>query len=245
MKYEKLTLEIIEFLQKWGVWECTLIFADGNMWAYSSDKADTYNAIPYVKFEKNVDSTKYTSKDGENFSNPECLFDMVFDSSLHTLLADGEYEVNGSDLSYDAWKEIFQHTDLVNEYTNDNYDVYDAEDVFQKIVFSNESDSLVWNTLEFDSWDDYLKYFGVDNYYKNCNNKSTDGYEILSIDDTMPLWEKLSEIAKNEIRNTYKSERLYLPKIADYIIEQFNKIFEKYGLWYELGFSWSLSCYKK
>ena len=28
MKYEKLTMEIIDFLQKWGLYELTIIFTD-------------------------------------------------------------------------------------------------------------------------------------------------------------------------------------------------------------------------
>jgi len=244
MKYEKITIEIIEFLQKWGLWESTLIFSDGNMYAYSDDKADIYNGIPYVKFKKNVDSTKYTSENGKDYSNPEHLFDMVFDSSLHTLLADGDYKVNGSDLSNDAWEEIFQHTYLINDYTADNFEVFDAEDVLERLVFSGDKyDSQIWDTLEFDSWEDYLfENFGLENHF---NKTSSNGYQILSVDDIMPLWEKLSETAKNEIKSEYKSERLHLPEIRSYVIEQFNKIFEKYGLWYDFGFSWTLSCYKK
>lgn len=244
MRYENMVIEIIKFLQKWGLWEGTLIFSDGNMYAYSDDKADTYNGIPYVKFEKNVDSTKYTSENGKDYSNPEHLFDMVFDSSLHTLLADGDYEVNGSDLSDDAWEEIFQHTYLINDYTADNFEVFDAEDVLERLVFSGDKyDSQIWDTLEFDSWEDYLaENFGLENH---LNNTSSNGYQILSVDDIMPLWEKLSDIAKNEIKSEYQSQRLYLPEIRSYVIEQFNKIFEKYGLWYDFGFSWSLSCYKK
>lgn len=241
--YEKLTIEIIEFLRKWGLWECTLIFSDGNMYAYSDDKADAYNGMPYVKFEKNVDSTKYTSRNGTNYSNPEHLFDMVFDSSLYTFLTDEDYEVNGCDLSDDAWEEIFQHTHLISNYTADNFEVFDAEDILERLVFSGDKDdSEIWDRLAFDSWERYLaENFGLE----NLNNISSNGYQILSVDDVIPLWEKLSETAKNDIKKEYKSDRLHLPEIRSYVIEQFNKIFEKYGLWYDFGFSWSLSCYKK
>ena len=88
----------------------------------------------------------------------------------------------------------------------------------------------------------------TDEQIELLNNKINEKYEIenevSSIEDVMPIWEKLSEIAKNEIINKYKSERLYLPGLADYITRQFNEIFKKYGLWYDFGFSWSLSCYK-
>ncbi|MDD6085330.1 MAG: hypothetical protein PUB76_05070 [Oscillospiraceae bacterium] len=256
MKYEKLTMEIIDFLQKWGLWECTVIYSDGNMYAYSSKKTDTYNDKPHVKFKKNVDPIKCTSEyingNIQTYSNPEKLFDMVFDSSLYTLLVYEDYEVNGSDLSDEAWEEIFQHTDLINIYTDDKYDVYDAEDVLERIVSEDDTYLPLWNALKFDSWDDYLNFYGADclefyginNLYNTKNRKLINGYEVSSIEDVMPIWEKLSEIAKNEIINKYKSERLYLPRLADYITRQFNEIFKKYGLWYDFGFNWSLSCYK-
>ncbi len=256
MMYEKLTIEIIDFLQKWGLWDGTVIFSDGNMYSYSLEKTDTYNDKPHVKFKKNIDPTMYTSEciDGNirNYSNPEKLFDMVFDGSLYLLLAYDDYEVNGSDLSNEAWEEIFQQTDLINDYTLDNYDVYDAEEVLEKIISEDDTHLPFWNTLRFDSWDDYLKFYGVDrlelyginDLYNTNNKKSINGYEVISVEDAMPIWEKLSEIAKKEIKNKYKYEKLYLPKLADYIVGQFNAIFKKYGLWYDFGFSWSLSCHK-
>jgi hypothetical protein len=224
MKYEKMAMEIIEFLQKWGLWEGTLIFSDGNMYAYSLEKTDVYNKIPFVIFKENVDSTKYTTENECDYSNPKHLFDMVYDGALYTLLNDRVYEVNGCDLSYDAWEEIFQHTDLLNNYTADNYDVYDAEDVLEKIVFNNsdESDSAFWNLLEFDTWDDYLKFCGVENFYESYDNKNLpNGYEVLGVDDIMPIWDKIADKAKAEIKKEYNSESLYLPEIVDYVIEKF------------------------
>ena len=34
-------------------------------------------------------------------------------------------------------------------------------------------------------------------------------------------------------------------RIAGMIIEEFTGLLEKYGLWYDLGFSWSLTTYRK
>jgi hypothetical protein len=33
-------------------------------------------------------------------------------------------------------------------------------------------------------------------------------------------------------------------KIVDMILAEFNKLLEKYGLWYEQGFAWSLTTYR-
>ena len=208
------------------------------MYAYSSEKTDIYNFKPYVKFKKNVDPIKctyeYINGNIQTYSNPEKLFDMVFDSSLYTLLVNKDYEVNGSDLSNEAWEEIFQHTDFINVYTCCEYGVYDAEDFLEKIVSKDDIYLLLWDALKLG--------YEIRNLYNTKKLKSS--YEVSSIEDVVPIWEKLSEIAKNKIINKYKSERLHLPNLADYIIRQFNEIFEKYGLWYIFGFNCSLSCYK-
>lgn len=250
MRYENMAIEIIKFLQKWGLWEGTLIFSDGNMYAYSFEKTDTYKGIPFVKFKENVDSTKYTTENGKNYSNPEHLFDMVFDGASYSLLNAEGYTVKGEDLSFEAWEEIFQRTDLLNNYTADNFDVYDAEDVLEKIVLNDFEfcnmvifdDPKFCNMQDFDTWEKYLKFCGIDIDSRDKN--SVDGYHVLSVDDIMPLWDMIADKAKTEIKKEY-SDRLVLHEMRSYIVSQFNEIFERYGLRYDFGFSWSLTCYRK
>ena len=88
---EELALEIIIFLQKWGLWKDTSIFTKGNKYAY--DKNKTYKDIQNVEFTANVNTEDYTkgltnimdcngNREWKSYANPEHLFDMVYDGIL-------------------------------------------------------------------------------------------------------------------------------------------------------------------
>ena len=43
-----------------------------------------------------------------------------------------------------------------------------------------------------------LELYGINDLYNTNNKKSINGYEVISAEDAMPVWEKLSEIAKKK-----------------------------------------------
>ena len=62
------------------------------------------------------------------------------------------------------------------------------------------------------------------------------------------LKEGMVSDAKTEyIRESASDEEgiISIPEIAGDVKAEFDRIFDRYGLWYDLGFSWSLTCYKK
>ena len=72
--------------------------------------------------------------------------------------------------------------------------------------------------------------------------------ESLSVEDVEPIWKQMALGAKREfIRECALDETviILIPEIVGYIKTEFDKIFDRYGLWYDFGFSWSLTCYKK
>ena len=42
---------------------------------------------------------------------------------------------------------------------------------------------------------------------------------------------------------TFETICYELDSVSDYIESEFRKILDKYGIWYEMGHSWSLTCY--
>ena len=72
--------------------------------------------------------------------------------------------------------------------------------------------------------------------------------ESLSIEDIKTVWEQMVSDAKTEfIRGSDMDESgsISIPEIAGEIKTEFDNIFDRYGLWYDFGFSWSLTCYRK
>jgi hypothetical protein len=73
-------------------------------------------------------------------------------------------------------------------------------------------------------------------------------FNYITVDDVMPIWDKMVAEAKQEyLRECAVSgdELISLPEVAGHVQSEFHKIFEKHGLWYDFGFGWSLTCYRK
>lgn len=200
-----------------------------------------------------------------SFSNPEHILDMIYEGPLHMLLKHDTYETRKSDISEEAWEYIFNHSDLLDDFLYEKYECNDASDLLAKILedkFDNPN-YTAWDPLVFDTWEEY-KEFVSGEAYENGEEKLTPAYqrygtydeyltdmeisESLSIEDIEPIWEQMVSDAKKEfIRECALDEQgiMTIPEIAEYVRSEFDKIFDRYGLWYDFGFSWSLTCYKK
>ena len=272
---EKLVLELIRFLQKWGLWEGTTILANGNRYAYSAE-AGAYHGFEHVEYEENVQPEEYTTgiteeRDcdgnpvGRSFSNPEHILDMVYEGPLYLLLAHDTYETRKSGVSGEALEYIFRHSDIADDFLYEKYACYDASDLLAQILedrFDNP-DYTAWDPLVFDTWEEYQEFVNGE-AYESGEEKLTPAYqrygtyaeyladmeisEALSVEDIEPLWERMVLDAKTEfIRECRMDETgiLSIPKIAGHIKSEFDQIFDRYGLWYDFGFAWCLTCYKK
>ena len=167
LQMEKMTFEMIRFLQKWGLWQDVSIFSNGNMYSYSSDKEKKYRGISGVVFESDANPEEAMKgitgqRDGEgkliwkSFANPKHIFDMTYEGPLSLLICYGEYEPNKREINLSELENFID----------------------QEVLF-----------------DDFAL-------------------------------------------------GMYLPEIAGHIKEEFSSIFEKYGLWYDCCFDWSLTAYR-
>ncbi|MGN0424961.1 MAG: hypothetical protein ACI4FY_06525 [Acetatifactor sp.] len=272
---EALALEVICFLKKWGMWRDTIILTNGNKYSYSDSSSNQYGGISNVLFEENVDPDKYTRgflSSGEygeestcwkDLSNPEHIFDMVYEGPLFMLLRYEEYEVERGDIEPEAWESIFANTTILNDFMAEEYGVYDLEDFFQNFIamsfgeFSErereECMCAGWDPLVFNTWEEYLEMGGeaetdlsrlyecYDTYAEYLGD--AEAFEILDIDMVRPIWEGMVCDAKRKIIE--EEEKLYLPEIAGYLWKEWRDLFDRYDLWFELGYCWSLSCYRK
>lgn len=198
--FEELILELIAFLQKWGLWRDVIILSQGKMYSHTSDKNLKYKDFSNVEFNEGKKHEDYTSgltgSGFESFANPEYLLDMVYEGPLCTLLRYGEFETRVGDISKEGWDYIFAHPDIIEEYIFNKYDEEDFEE-----------------------------------------------YEASLNHDNSKVWARMVEQARKDL-NSDNDELISLPQLREYLISEFDKIFEKYGLWYDFGFSWSLTCYK-
>lgn len=266
--YEALALEVIRFLRKWGMWRDTIILTDGDEYAYSSDTADRFQEIPNVRFTEDVDPEEYLKGilcpedcgedlDHDSLMNPEHIFDMIYEGPLYMLFVQDEAEVRKADLSEEAWDYILENTGLVKDYLRNEHDLEDIRDLLNRIKgdkFDNPERSA-WDPLVFDTWEEYQCFCGGEEEGLPVNSDRYDTYEDylrdmeaceeMSIKDVMPIWEKLISEARQQIKAYDREDELInITEIAGHIYEEFEAIFRKYGLWFDFGFCWSLTCYR-
>ncbi len=206
----------------------------------------------------------------KSYSNPEHILDMVFEGPLYMLLWCEAYEVKKADLSLEAWDCIWkhiEHTFFFEEYLYDLYDLASVEELYEKVMedkFYNP-DYTEWDPLVFDSWEEYQEFFRGESYRDEDEEKGIPNYqrygtyreyvdemeylENMKPEDLEPVWEKMLYDAKCRFMNGDAGETLSidgsdLKELSGFLVEEFRGIFERYGLWYDFGFGWSLSCYR-
>ena len=273
---EKTVIELINFLQKWGMWQDVTILADGKAYFPACNNEDVYCGLQNVKItvcENPEDYTRGITEERDclgnpvwrSFSNPEHILDMVYEGPLYMLLTHDTYETRKSEISEEAWEYIFDHTDILDDYLYEKYECQCASDFLEKILedkFDNP-DYPVWNPLVFDTWEEYQEFVNGEAYETGEENLTPtyqrygtyEEYmadmeisESLSVEDIRPVWEQIVSDTKTEfVRKSVLEETgiISIPEIAGHIKTEFDKIFDRYGLWYDFGFSWSLTCYKK
>ncbi len=203
----------------------------------------------------------------KSFSNPEHILDMVFEGPLYKFLWEETYEVNKADLSLEAWEYIFNHTSFFDEYLYELYDLASVEELYEKIMEDkiDNPDYPAWDPLVFDSWEEYQEFVHGQSYkdeeeenripayqrygtYEEYINDMED-LENMKPEDLESLWEKMVNDAKNKFMSGEDGEMLSLygrdfKELSEFLRNEFDSIFEKYELWYDFGFKWSLSCYR-
>ena len=276
---EKMVIELIKFLQKWGLWQDVTILADDKAYFPACNNEDVYCGLPNIKITVCENPEDYTTGITDeidcygnchpvwkSFANPEHILDMVYEGPLYMVLSHSTYEgVKKSDISLDAWDYIFAHTEILEDYMYEKYELVSPEELLAQILEDklDNPDYTLWDPLVFDTWEEYQEFVNGEAYETGEENLTPtyqrygtyEEYladmeisESLSIEDIQPIWEQLISDAKKEfIRECAADESgiISIPGIAGYIKSEFDKIFDRYGLWYDFGFAWSLTCYRK
>lgn len=265
---EELTEDMIRFLQKWGLWRDTRILTMGNRYGYCEDGKREFRNLKHVEVTSGVDPEEAMKgiteeKDGQgNFvwkslANPEHVFDMVFEGPLSVLLRYDLYEPVKADLGKEAWKIIFEKTnhEILSDFLFEKYGCANAED-YLELLEAEEPDYSLWDPLEFDTWEEYQEFIGYEEeglpekvkqfgtYEEYKKYMETDGR--MSVSDVESAWQRMVEEAESEfIRDCGRDgeKRIAIPELTGFVWRSFRELLESYGLYFDLCFSWSLTCF--
>ena len=249
---EQLAMDIISFCKKWGLWKEVQIFTGGKCYT----DINGIDPMEYTKIEENVyvrseqDPDSYLSgyieinsfhidDAGEHtceyekrcFSNPEHLLDMTFEGPLYELLNYGELNVWLEDLSDEARKYLLREKMKWDDGAAEFIDHYCG-----------------WDPVEYDSYEDYLELEDPPEF----------DYEIFHC--SMADFESAEEFQEYLFKAAYSREvvleEYYIEEemenagrysdheeAAAYVNNQFHEIFTRYGLWFEMGYKWTLTAY--
>ena len=243
---EMLAMDIVVFLQKWGMWQDVQIFAGGK--CYTNDDGelvirDEAHPEKYLEGISNYDCNGNTA--WKDLSNPERFLDMTFEGPLSLLLRHHEYEVKIGDVSDEVRRIIVPKT---------NKCIEDAVDLATEYLEGKYS----WDPAEFDSFEEWLElnqYCDMDlfdykqNYLdgREIEFSSKEEYEDFLMRQAVEIEDVVYEHFEDEICDEaeWDSEIFYdNNRIASMIIEEFDNLLKKYGLWYDLCSSWSLTTYR-
>lgn len=242
---EMLAMDIVEFLRKWGMWQDVQIFTGGKYYTDSDGELvvrDERHPEKYLEGISHYDCNGNTA--WKDISNPERFLDMTFEGALSLLLRHHEYEVKIGDVSDEVKRIIVPETDK-------------GFDEFTNLVDEYLEGKYSWDPAKFDSFEEWLElnqYCDMDLFdYKNYSDgreiefSSREEYEDFLMRQAVEREYVAYEYFEDEICDEadWGSETFYdNNRIASMIIEEFNNLLEKYGLWYDLCFSWSLTAYR-
>lgn len=248
----KLAMEIVEFLRKWGMWKDVQIFTGGK--CYTDGKNGELKIRDEVHPEKYTTGLlAYEDCNGEalyvekDFSNPERLLDMTFEGPLYLLLRHHEYEVSVEDVSEEA-----KHIILPEKYMDE------VEDLVDEFMTADLEHKTSWDPAEYDSYEEWLElnqYCDMDELSvegdmkeNNIDFSSKDEYEDFLLKSVSAKESMIREYFMDDLYDGEEEfeEELFFDggRIANQIFHEFDELLEKYGLWYELCFSWGLTTYR-
>ncbi|MGN0482005.1 MAG: hypothetical protein ACI4HI_00475 [Lachnospiraceae bacterium] len=200
----------------------------------------------------------------KSYANPEHLFEMNYDGVLYDLLVYGEYEVELADLSDRAIKKMMQSSiyNFCYGLQTSSGGYFDLEEEMYTYVEDFMERRAGWDPMEFDSYEDYVALTGDDWEYKEWQEEYLDDQER-TIEEfstqeeyldylERTIREREEEVEKSrdwywDFRGEIRENHFYLTEFSDVVSDikaEFRQIFERYGLWYEIGCSWGLTAYR-
>ena len=234
---DEMLVEMIEYLEKWGLWYDMKILANGNSYGPGD---------PLYDVEYDVDPDDYIGVIESDEPRSKHLFDMVYEGPLLEWFSYG-YMIFGSEnleiMHDDAWEYITRHSTVVEKYISDC-----GSDEFMIDMLTSQSisakDYSMWDPMEFESFELYQNYYedngeGIPVYtlfdsYKDFHDFLYGKAE--NIRQSPELFEMASKYIKKEL-SSYTDGLKLDGDVARHIKEGFDAIFEKYGLWYDLVYN--------
>ncbi|MGN0346841.1 MAG: hypothetical protein ACI4DU_06100 [Lachnospiraceae bacterium] len=243
---EMLAMEIVKFLQKWGMWQDVQIFAGGKCYKDDKGKLVVRNEEHPEKYLEGPIEDCNGEITWEEFSNPERLLDMTFEGPFSLLLCYHEYEVNMGEVSEEVRRILLPETNEV------------ADEVAGYVDDFLEG-KIGWDPAEYDSYEEWLELNGFDDMEKTSATMDEIGInpiEISSQEEYREFLDKCEVIREQKIwdyfedyfseSSEYEDTAFFDDgRIAGMVLNEFDELLAGYGLWYELGFSWSLTTYRK
>ncbi len=231
---EQLAADIISFCKKWGLWKDVQIFTGGKCY---TDQIYPSGSEEYTKIEENVyvrserDPDPYLSGNDGCFSNPEHLLDMTFEGPLYNLLNDGELHVWLENVSDEARKYLLREmikwndgaTEFIDHYRGWDPVEYDSYEEYLELEDSPEFDDEIFrcNMADFESAEEFQEYL-----YKAASGRES-------------VLEEYYIMKEMENAGRYSD----CGEAAAFVYNQFHEIFTTYGLWFEMGYKWTLTAY--
>lgn len=243
---EQLALEIVAFLRKWGLWKDVQIFTGGKCYLDNNGDLQIRDEIHPEKYTQGIVGKDCNGEtEWKDFSNPERLLDMTFEGPLSQLLRYQEYEVCLRDLSDEVRKIILSQNP-------------DVEDKVENYIVEFFEEGQGWDPVEYDSYEEWLElhqYCDPEEFDASSDATKEDGKEFSSKEEYEEFLERGAIIREAKLRaffedfvfndEDYEQDTFYdKGEIACHVLNEFDELLEKYGLWYELGFEWSLTTYR-
>ena len=243
---EMLAMEIVAFLRKWGMWRDVQIFTGGK--CYTDENGELVIRDEKHPEEYLVGVTHYDCNDKavwQDLSNPERFLDMTLEGPLWLLLRNHEYEVKIEDVSDEVRHMIVPETAEYEEVETESMEEY-LEGEYS------------WDPMEYDSYEEWLEltqYSYMDLFADNesisdareIEFSGREEYEDFLMRHAIERERIICEYCEDDLCDNHDmlEETFYdSGKIAGVIIDEFNDLLAKYGLWYDLCFSWSLTTYR-
>ena len=244
---EMLAMDIVTFLQKWGMWQDVQIFTGGKCYTDDRGKVAIRNEKHPEKYL--VGPIERVCNGGiiwKEFSNPERLLDMTFEGPLSLLLRHHEYEVDTGKVSEEVRRILLPETSEVADEVTD-------------YVSTLLDGQIGWDPTEYDSYEEWLElndFDDMEDISVTNNDIGINPLEISSREEYEDFLEKCEVTRELKIWEYFEDYVYKAPadddvmffddgKIAGMVLNEFDELLAKYGLWYELGFSWSLTAYRR
>ena len=241
---ENLVVEVIRYLQDWGLWNLTNVLACGNSYTSDDDWAgqDEFRGLSYVLVESGVNPKDYLEYYDVIEDMDDHIFGMTFNSHLENVFSEGIYRADYGMIDEDIRDFILDNSNVVLKCLDSGEWGYGEE--LLSAILSEQGDEQkysMWDPLKYESYEEYEKdndcigsgdedlipaYTLFDNYEEYM--RFLDG-ELTMLRDNPVLWDLSKRFAERVIDDDYIIE-IEGGKVVSHFKKGLSDIFRKYNL---------------